>query len=316
MQFLPRTVRTRAAWVIAFGGCVLRGGTAMADEGAARAERLFREAAELVTRGQYEGACSRLEESQDLEPAVGTEFNLADCLEHVGKLASARQRFENVVSIAHQAGKFEREKVARARADALTARVGGVELSVARELDGLAIRVDGKSVASEERRLVRLDRGKHVVVASAPLHVAFRAEVDIEDGATTRLAIPALAPVPSAPTEPPGPPPTHPRRTLGLALAGVGVAGLATGGIFGAMALSLRGEAESECPAATYGFHCPTASGADAWNRASARGNVSTIAFVAGGVLLAAGAALWLTAPRSSTSPRAVIVPGAVFGAF
>ena len=65
--------------------------TAYAEDSVAVAEHLFQEARVLVERGDYAAACPKLEASQKLEPAVGTQFNLADCYEHVGRTASAHE---------------------------------------------------------------------------------------------------------------------------------------------------------------------------------------------------------------------------------
>src|SRR6476646_7884960 len=60
------------------------------------AEALFRSGREAVDRGDWQTACARFEESHRLEPAVGTVFNLANCREKLGQLASAWQRFREV----------------------------------------------------------------------------------------------------------------------------------------------------------------------------------------------------------------------------
>jgi len=89
----------------------------------ARAERLFREATPLVDAGRYAEACVMLEESEHLDPALGTEFNLAVCYERSGKVAAALRVFQQVASAAQAAGKTERARSARERASALEARL-------------------------------------------------------------------------------------------------------------------------------------------------------------------------------------------------
>src|SRR3954467_7016553 len=59
----------------------------LADKAAAQS--LFDQGRSLMTKGQYAQACPKLAESQRLDPGLGTQFNLADCYEHLGQTASA-----------------------------------------------------------------------------------------------------------------------------------------------------------------------------------------------------------------------------------
>jgi len=89
---------------------------------------------------------------------------------------------------------------------------------------------------------------------------------------------------------------------------GVGVAGLAVGTIFGLQSMSKHDDAAAKCPGA-----CSDQAGVDLWNDARSAGNISTIGFVVGGVGLATGAVLWLTAkPTRTTALRAEVGPATV----
>ena len=68
---------------------------ARADD-ATTADKLFEEANALAAVGRYAEACPKLAESQRIEPAVGTQFNLADCHEHLGQTATAFALFSEV----------------------------------------------------------------------------------------------------------------------------------------------------------------------------------------------------------------------------
>src|SRR6185436_2876023 len=72
------------------GICSARGAHAeasLADKAAAQS--LFDGSRTLMAKGEYAQACAKLAESQRLDPGVGTQFNLADCYEHLGQTASA-----------------------------------------------------------------------------------------------------------------------------------------------------------------------------------------------------------------------------------
>lgn len=98
------------------------------------------------------------------------------------------------------------------------------------------------------------------------------------------------------------------QRLSGFVLGGVGIAGLATGGVLGLMAMSAWNRLKNEC-----GSVCPPANHSAAVSdhgKAVTFGNVSTAAFAAGGALFVLGGVLVLTAPHApsgtawSVSPR------------
>jgi hypothetical protein len=137
---------------------------------------------------------------------------------------------------------------------------------------------------------------------------------------------PAGSPATGAPSQLPSTPapgatpaddadPGRSRRTLGLVVGGVGAAGLVAGSVFGALTFSQWSQVKQACGADLSG--CPagaTPSGpAGARSNAVTFGTISDIGFIAGGVLLATGAVLYLTAPRASVGLQ--ITPGGVAAA-
>ena len=53
------------------------------------AEVLFDQGRKLMGQQRYEEAAHKLEQSESLDPGVGTLLNLADCYVHLGRTASA-----------------------------------------------------------------------------------------------------------------------------------------------------------------------------------------------------------------------------------
>ena len=84
-------------------------------------------------------------------------------------------------------------------------------------------------------------------------------------------------------------------RTAGIVVAASGIVGLAVGTVFGMEALSTK---STHCS----GDLCAPGSASQAYGQATA----STVAFVAGGVLLAGGVTLWVFAPRGGGSKTAM----------
>ena len=79
----------------------------------ATATMLFNEGRRLVSAGHYPEACPKFEESERLDPGIGTQFNLADCYQHIDRFASAWALFLDVASSAGGTGQQARENLAR-----------------------------------------------------------------------------------------------------------------------------------------------------------------------------------------------------------
>ncbi len=94
-------------------------------------------------------------------------------------------------------------------------------------------------------------------------------------------------------------------RVIGLVAGAVGVGALAAGTVFGLLAQSAWNRSSGACNAAS----CPESTRPQAQSdrqTAVTDGNVSTVAFVAGGVLVAGGITLFLASPSPQGRPRAV----------
>jgi hypothetical protein len=255
------------------------------------AERLFDEALTLVAAGKYESACPKLEQSQKLDPALGTQFDLGDCYEHTGRTASARRLFTEVATAAKAAGKSEREKAAHVRAEALDARVARLAVR-APAVAHLAITLDGVPLAeaawSQEEPI---DAGAHTIAATAPGKKRFETTFQVSDGLTATIAIPAFE---SGATTSNG------QRSTARIAAGVGLLGVAVGATAGVISIVKHGQAKHACP--TFD-PCDDPRGRSDWTTATSAGTVSTVAFVVGGAGLATAAVLWFTAPREEQAP-------------
>jgi hypothetical protein len=90
------------------------------------------------------------------------------------------------------------------------------------------------------------------------------------------------------------------QKVLGGVAAGVGVAGIAVGSVFGLMTLSEANKQRTACASATNCNSIGTATSAHS-SGATDR-NVSIVGFAAGGILLVTGAVLFLTAGHGSES--------------
>jgi hypothetical protein len=315
-----RLLRARGQHAVAAWAGVICSGAALASPGVCRADaaseqqadHLFKEAKALTDAGNYPLACPKLEESQRLDPALGTQYNLADCYEHTARPLAAQRLFLDVAALAHAAGKSAREKDARQRAASLDSQLAHLTLrSPAPAGAGLEIRRDGQLVAPTELdAAIAVEPGVHAVDAAAPGKSRWHGAVAVAAGTSGEVSIPPLAdaPVAAAPA-PIAAPPSAPagsagatlsgQRIAALSAGGAGVVSLAVGSIFGGVAMAANSSAKSICPQPN---PCVDQAAANKWSDATSAGNVSTVGFVAGGVLLGAAAALWFTAPSTRQS--------------
>ncbi len=248
---------------------------------AAEADSLFEEAKRLAEAGDYAGACPKLERSLSLDPAIGTEYNLADCYE----LADAWRHFRNVVDDARRSGKTERAQAATARMSALQPQLAWLRIVPGRHAPpAFRFAVDGQVLggAIEGKSEQPLQPGPHTLRAIGSDEWVQR--VDAKKGVTL-----VVRPFESAPR-------TGERtRAAAIALGSVGLAGLVFGSGAGIASVINHDRASERCPDRN---GCATQSGVDAWQGATTAGTLSTVGLIAGGLALAAGVTLYLVAPR------------------
>lgn len=316
-------------------------GSVRAEPGAVSAstiaEGLFRQARELSKAGRDAEACPKFEESQRLEPKLGTLLNLALCHEAVGRIATAWTELRAAAAQAGREGQKDRESFARDRAASLEKKLPYLVLVGAGATPaGLTLTLDLQPIgASVLGAPIPIDPGEHVVVASAPGRASWTGTVVIPAGpGETRFSVPELAPAapppvpspaapaaPAAPVSAPAPTPapalapapkTEPERPPGadLFLRGgliVGSAGMLVGIGAGLATLSEASDLEAACTNGT----CPPEQ-EEALSRANTLANVSNAGFAMGllGLGAAAGAYwLWPSADKPSSPPKTTVTP-------
>ncbi len=165
------------------------------------AERLFREGRALVVEGRFAEACSRLEQSQRLEPRLGTKLNVAFCHERLGKIATAWVGFQEALSTARAERDATREGFARTRVDALRPRVpwlrvrGPAGSGVAPPM----LLLDGAPLEpSRWGQELPVDPGEHTLLAVHGGEEYWRTTLALRESEHVEVAIPAA--VPTAPS--------------------------------------------------------------------------------------------------------------------
>jgi tetratricopeptide (TPR) repeat protein len=250
----------------------------------------FQRGRELARLGRFDAACVEFARSYELDPALGTAVNLADCLERQGKLYRAWELFDRVARNSQTVQ--SRARLARQRADALEARYARIVVTLRDpSVPGLAVRIGDRQVAPAAEIRDLIEPRDVEIVAAVPGRPAFRTVLHAAAGAIAQVDVPGFAAPPEAVAAP-----SRRRRSrvyLADAIAGTGTVGL---GISLGLAISAKRQynaaIDGDCAAGR------TAPCRQHVEQAGHRADLATGFVIGGAVLVAAAAAVYFTAPR------------------
>ena len=309
-----------------------RGQDSVARKGAA--EALFVEGREALTRGDYKVACSKFEQSQAIESAVGTLLNLATCYEKLGRSASAWVTYKRAAAFARTRQQNKREAFARTRAEALAPKLAYIVVEVKTPPGNLTLTRNETEIPSELwGKPVPVDPGSYQISVTVGAEHKWSEQAVAKQGKTVRVVVPALsdagaaaaptAPAPGAPAAPkrtldppapiardPGMRDTRPgdtQRTAGLVVGGAGAVSMGVGTIFLLRALSKDDSSKDHCSSDN---RC-TDKGKELRDEARSSGNIATVFVGAGAAALAGGALLYFTAPSPESTAHFWLGPQA-----
>ena len=279
-----------------------------------QASELFKEGRELYKAGKFPEACEKFARSQDLDPQIGTLFNLAQCDEKIGKLASALAAYREVVAKDTNA---KRKAAAAELQSHLEPRVPKLVVQIVKPPPSLVVTLDGPTGAKpvDANQPTEIDLGEYTVIARADGFRELSTKVKIDTEGETKTVPVSLAlvhgetevttvrhseaPVP----ETPAPGHAH-RKTYAYAALGIGGAAAVTGVIFGIVARGKWNDAQAVCGGTT----CPTQAQVDKAQAlvddARTSGNLSTVLVIGGAALVATGVYLWVTTPSDEHAVR------------
>lgn len=282
-----------------------------ADKTTARA--LAVEAQQALDAKRYAEAADKFGRAEKLFHAPTLVVGLARAYVGMGKYVEAMEAYNEVIREPMAADAPEpfltAKSDAKAEIQGLEAKIGWVTLRVEGPSDP-AVELDGQSVSVASLGVRRaINPGDHVVRVSAPGWLTAEERfamsaggseevvVTLEEGADDPGVVPAgSGPSPTVDGSSPdtvGDGGTSTLTILGWTGIGVGGAGILVGAITGGLAMGKRGELGDNCSEA--GECGPEQqSTLDSYRT---MGTVSTIGFIAGGVLAAAGTVLLIVAP-------------------
>jgi hypothetical protein len=287
------------------------------------AQKRFDHGRQLVAATRYAEALAEFQASYEIVASPNTHFSIARTMATLGQIAEAYEEFGKTISEAQAAAPKDKRYTQTAEAsDAeqreLRAKLGFLVLTVEH--------AENATIKVAEREIDRAALGEPipvapgtvtVVVSSGGAEVA-RQSVTLGTGDQKAIALdahpPPAPPLSEAPREQPmvvvdtsagG------LRTASYIAGGVGVAGLATFAIFGALEKSTYNDLQNAC----HGGPCPPERAGDI-STGRSRETIANIGLVAGAVGVAAGVVLFaVSAPPKApagASASVVVAPGFV----
>ena len=134
---------------------ILLGTQAAHAQGASReasAQAVFEDAKKLMAKNDFAAACPKFADSYQLDPAPGTQFNLANCYEKSGQTASAWATFKSAAASYKAHNRPDWETKARERASVIEPKLSKLTVFVAEGavVPGLEVRRDGQALSPSE----------------------------------------------------------------------------------------------------------------------------------------------------------------------
>ncbi|HKO94576.1 MAG TPA: tetratricopeptide repeat protein [Polyangiaceae bacterium] len=280
------------------------------------AEALFRQAKALMSKGEFAEACEKFSASHELEPGVGTLLYLGDCYERAGRFASALDTFRQARVLAQARGDRERDHLASVRSAALEPRVPKLEIRVGAEQPAdLQITINGSPIDRREfNRPLPRDSGGYEVRFSVPGYEPYTSRIELRNGQARAAVVNAPRLVAIVVSTFPAPEQTAPAETGGTqrvvawVLGGAGVALGIGAGVLAALAAGKNNDSKADCDPADPNRCNPR--GVSARQDAQSLATAATVTGLLGGLSLAGGVVLYVSAPSTSESgvPNAALV--------
>lgn len=304
----------RTLRVIAQTGCFVIGMFAKSAfaQDAAAAEALFNKGVAEMEAGHFDVACPALAESQRLDPRPGTMFTLAECEAKAGKIATALVHYEDYLRAAEllpgpqKQRHAQRMDIAKTKKASLAPDVPILTLTLPKNAPpDTKVSRDGTELTAASLGIaLPVDPGEHVIAITVPGGERIEQKITLarREKRTVELTIKnpnsgvGVAPTASAAVETPdmGDGPSG-RRIASYVIGGVGIAGLALGGVMGGLALSSKGVVDEHCP-----NKICDAEGAKALEEGRTTSLVSTIGLGVGAAGVATAVILFLTEPKKA----------------
>jgi hypothetical protein len=274
------------------------------------AEAAFTSGRAKMKEQKYEEAAKLFQASLSAAPSIGAELNLAAAEKELGRWQQAWEHVDHVISMLPKSD--ERLPLAQALAKEIDGHLGRIKITLLPAVSDAQISIDG-TPASAAQSIALSDKGMRVLPGSHNLRAesgklgAAQRTVTAPVGQDTNVTL-TFPSVDNKANVGGGAAGTKdqnateggssPLKTVGFVGIGVGGAALVAGTIFGVLAIG-KANIYTGCQDDRPNCKDPTDAN-KALKSGETFGAVSTVSFVAGGVLLAGGLVLVLIAPSSA----------------
>ncbi|MEO8706421.1 MAG: tetratricopeptide repeat protein [Kofleriaceae bacterium] len=263
-----------------------------------RADTLFEKGKKLLAEKKYSEACATFEKVDKLDPGIGAKLNVARCYEDWGKLAKAYRWYLAAQKMAIDSSDKRTVKI-KTLVDAIESDVPRLTIKLPPGADATTVKLD--TVTAELDKELLVDPGPHLIE-----YLGKKKPLSLERGQSSEITLD----VPKAVVVAPKPVPAQPavtrregspgrfRKIAGIALAGTG---LVTLGIAGYVTLDAKSQytdaLDEHCGGVT---NMCDPDGVSLTSGAKSRANTATVMAIIGGVAVAGGVVLFVTAPSGS----------------
>lgn len=292
-------------WRLALAIALALTTVAHADDTIQRADAAFERGKALLAT-DLEAACAEFHRSYELNAqAIGTLLNVALCDEKLGRFASAHARFREARERAKELGMKIEQDAAEEHMATLAPKIPHVTLAFATPpIAGTKIVIDEKLIAFADIANHPIDPGEHVLVVSAPGHLAHEAKFSVGEGEARTVNVPALDRAVTTRTA---------RRRIGMITTASGALMVTSSVVLGLVAWrSYSTTADGRCNTIMYmgeeRLQCDDIGYADL-GRARQIGTVGTVVGAVGVAAVGVGLYLWLGAPASREREGVAVVP-------
>jgi hypothetical protein len=279
------------------------------------AEVLFREGQRLMKEEQYAEACEKFEASERIEPASGTELNLALCREKNGQTASAWAMYLKAAASAKKSKNEDRASEAKERAAKVAEQLVYLTIEVPGdvEVEGLVIKRN-KTVIDRGLwdQKVPVDPDEYTISAEAPGYKKWTDTVTVKTKSKV-VEIPVLDKRKTSPNENNIPPDGDERppktvhvqkyRKQAITLAVIGGGGLVLGTGIGLYARNQEEQSDLLCP----DIQCSDPDGVALNKRARSAAMAANISWALGGAALIAAGIVWYVGQSDHVSVAPVV---------
>jgi hypothetical protein len=289
-----------------------------------QAQARFMRAKDLLEKKQFDQALAEFRASHEIVASPNTRLETARCLRSMGRTVAAYAELGRTAveakELIPQDNRYQRAyDAATAERAEIEPQLGFVSLTIENPTDDTKITVGGEEIRraawSEPAPVLA---GSTDVIVETSGHAAVKRTVTLAAGQKTALTIDAqsgepegAAPPVESEAPPPPPPPVEtpgpsPLRTWAYVAGGVGVVGVATFAVFGAMAHSTYDDLNTACK----GGPCPP-SKADEISSGKTKQTIANVGLAVGVAGVATGVTLFvLSMPKSAAAANAALVVG------